>query len=90
MLLFPAYAGRQSQLSVHVVQDWNGRYLPILVQGHKQMVWLDQMAKLVHLACFAIRSVPYFEDVDLKQTGQLSKQKGNPRQLGTQQRFLSG
>ena len=25
---------------------------------------LDQMAKLVHLACFAIRAVPYFEYIE--------------------------
>ena len=25
---------------------------------------LDQMAKLVHLACFALRSVPYFEYIE--------------------------
>ena len=46
---------------------WNRQYLPILVQrpvGNAGLVVPN--AKLVHLACFAIRSVPYFEYVESK------------------------
>ena len=35
--------------------------LMVLVKGSSGAHSLDQMAKLVHLACFALRSVPYFE-----------------------------
>jgi hypothetical protein len=38
--------------------------LMALVRGSSNSRSLDQMAKLVHLACFAIRSVPYFEYVE--------------------------
>ena len=38
--------------------------LMALVRGSSNYRSLDQMAKLVHLACFAIRSVPYFEYVE--------------------------
>ena len=37
-----------------------------LVKGSSGSHSLDQMAQLVHLACFAIRSVPYFEYVESK------------------------
>jgi hypothetical protein len=40
--------------------------LMALVKGSSGSHSLDQMAKLVHLACFAIRSVPYFEYVESK------------------------
>ena len=40
--------------------------LMALVKGSSNSHSLDQMAKLVHLACFAIRSVPYFEYVESK------------------------
>ena len=40
--------------------------LMALVRGSSNSRSLDQMAKLVHLACFAIRSVPYFEYVESK------------------------
>ena len=38
--------------------------LMALVKGSSGCRSLDQMAKLVHLACFAIRAVPYFEYVE--------------------------
>jgi len=38
--------------------------LMALVKGSSGSHSLDQMARLVHLACFAIRSVPYFEYVE--------------------------
>ena len=38
--------------------------LMALVKGASGSHSLDQMAQLVHLACFAIRSVPYFEYVE--------------------------
>ena len=37
-----------------------------LVKGSSNSHSLDQMAKLVHLACFAVRSVPYLEYVESK------------------------
>ena len=40
--------------------------LMALVKGSSGSHSLDQMAKLVHLACFAVRSVPYFEYVESK------------------------
>ena len=40
--------------------------LMALVRGSSGSHSLDQMAKLVHLACFAIRSVPYFEYIESK------------------------
>jgi hypothetical protein len=40
--------------------------LMALVKGSSGSHSLDQMAKLVHLACFAIRSVPYFEYIESK------------------------
>ena len=30
-------------------------------QGHQRNKSLDKMAKLFHLACFALKTVPYFE-----------------------------
>ena len=38
--------------------------LMALVKGSSGSRSLDQMAKLVHLACFAIRAVPYFEYIE--------------------------
>ena len=38
--------------------------LMALVKGSSGSHSLDQMAKLVHLACFALRSVPYFEYIE--------------------------
>ena len=38
--------------------------LMALVKGSSGSQSLDQMAKLVHLACFAVRTVPYFEYVE--------------------------
>ena len=38
--------------------------LMALVKGSSGSHSLDQMAKLVHLACFAIRSVPYSEYIE--------------------------
>ena len=35
-----------------------------LVKGSSGSHSLDQMAMLVHLACFALRSVPYFEYIE--------------------------
>ena len=43
---------------------WNRQYLPILVQRPVGNAGLVVPNKLVHLACFAIRSVPYFEYVE--------------------------
>ena len=40
--------------------------LMALVKGSSGFHSLDQMAQLVHLACFAIRSVLYFEYVESK------------------------
>ena len=40
--------------------------LMALVKGSSGSHSLDQMAKIVHLACFAIRSVPYFEYIESK------------------------
>ena len=40
--------------------------LMALVKGSSGSHSLDQMAQMVHLACFAIRSVPYFEYVESK------------------------
>ena len=40
--------------------------LMALVKGSSGSNSIDQMAKLVHLACFAVRSVPYFEYVESK------------------------
>ena len=37
-----------------------------LVKGSSGSESLDKMAQLVHLACFAIRSVPYFEYIESK------------------------
>ena len=37
-----------------------------LVKGSSNSHSLDQMAKIVHLACFAIRTVPYFEYIESK------------------------
>ena len=36
------------------------------VKGSSNSHSLDQMAKIVHLACFAIRTVPYFEYIESK------------------------
>ena len=53
---------------------------PFMVEGSSGPHSLDQMAKLVHLACFAVRSVPNFLiDLIQKLTGQASEQRGNPR-----------
>jgi len=38
--------------------------LMALVKGSSGSHSLDQMAKIIHLACFAIRSVPYFEYIE--------------------------
>ena len=38
--------------------------LMALVRGSSRSHSLDQMAKIIHLACFAVRSVPYFEYVE--------------------------
>jgi len=40
--------------------------LMALVKGSSGSRSLDQMAKVIHLACFALRSVPYFEYVESK------------------------
>ena len=40
--------------------------LMALVKGSSGSHSLDQMAKIIHLACFAIHSVPYFEYVESK------------------------
>ena len=40
--------------------------LMALVKGSSGSESLDKMAQLVHLACFAIRSVPYFEYIESK------------------------
>ena len=40
--------------------------LMALVKGSSGSHPLDQMAKIIHLACFAIHSVPYFEYVESK------------------------
>ena len=40
--------------------------LMALVKGSSGSHSLDQMANLVHLACYAIRSVPYFEYIESK------------------------
>ena len=40
--------------------------LMALVKGSSNSHSLDQMAKIVHLACFAIRTVPYFEYIESK------------------------
>lgn len=37
-----------------------------LVKGSSGSTSLDQMAKVVHLACFALGTVPYFEYVESK------------------------
>ena len=37
-----------------------------MVEGSSGSHSLDQMAKIVHLACFAICSVPYFEYIESK------------------------
>ena len=37
-----------------------------LVKGSSRSHSLDQMAKIIHLACFAIHSVPYFEYFESK------------------------
>ena len=39
-----------------------------LVLG-SMLIYKDQMAKLVHLACLAIRSVPYFEYIESAANG---------------------
>ena len=44
----------------------NTAALMALVKGSSGSHSLDQMAKIVHLACFAIRSVPYFEWIESK------------------------
>ena len=36
----------------------------VWLKGSSGSCSLDQMAKLVHLACFAIRAVPYFEYIE--------------------------
>ena len=38
--------------------------LMALVKGSSGSHSLDQMAKIIHLACFATRSVPYFEYIE--------------------------
>ena len=44
----------------------NTAALMALVKGSSNSHSLDQMAKIVHLACFAIRTVPYFEYIESK------------------------
>ena len=49
----------------------NAAALMALVRGVSGSHSLDQVAQLVHLACFAIRSVPHFEYINPKLTGQM-------------------
>ena len=62
--------GRRVGLATTALADramrWKELLARSLVKGSSGSHSLDQMAKLVHLACFAIRSVPYFEYIESK------------------------